>query len=174
MIIATEVIFALIIALSISIIALRREGPRTGFFMLFVTIFLITLAGGLWLVPAGPYTRGLFWLPFIVVGALGSYILYLKAPRKPPQCREETLETLDRIAKSKQLEKLTYLTFDLFFWIFFALRSHIDQVFRKDLYYALRAIRKRARNRKLIHAHLQLIEIVTFIMGNVDMLLSRG
>ena len=124
MIIATEVIFALIIALSISIImgiALRREGPRTGFFMLFVTIFLITLAGGLWLVPAGPYTRGLFWLPFIVVGALGSYILYLKAPRKPPQCREETLETLDRIAKSKQLEKLTYLTFDLFFWIFFAL-----------------------------------------------------
>jgi len=121
MIIATEVVFALIVSLAISFIisvALRREGPRTGFFLLFVTVFLITLAGGLWLSPAGPYTRGLFWLPFIVVGGLGSYILYLRAPRKPPHNREETIETLDRIAKSKQLEKLTYLTFDVFFWIF--------------------------------------------------------
>lgn len=120
MVIATEVIFALIIAISISIIismALRRQGPRKGFFLLFVTIFLITLAGGLWLSPAGPYGRGIYWLPFIVVGGLGSYILYLRAPRKPPYGRKETLETLDRIAESKQLEKLTYLTLDLFFWV---------------------------------------------------------
>jgi hypothetical protein len=120
MTIATEVIFAFITALLISIIislALRREGPRTGFFLMFVTIFLMTLAGGLWLSPAGPYTRGVYWLPFIVIGALGSYILYLKAPRRPPHSRRETLEELDRIAKSKQLEKLTYMTFDLFFWI---------------------------------------------------------
>lgn len=119
-IVPTEIIFALIIAFAVSIIigiVLRREGPRTGFFLLFVTIFLITLAGGLWLSPAGPYTRGVYWLPFVVVGGLGSYILYLKAPRKPPQGRKETLETLDRIAESKQLEKLTYMSFDLFFWI---------------------------------------------------------
>ena len=117
MIKATEIIFALIIALVVSTIigmALRREGPRTGFFLMFITIFLITLAGGLWLTPAGPYTRGLYWLPFIVVGGLGSYILYLRAPRKPPHSRKETIETLDRIAESKQLEKLTYMTFDLF------------------------------------------------------------
>ena len=120
MIKATEIIFALIIALVVSTIigmALRREGPRTGFFLMFITIFLITLAGGLWLTPAGPYGRGLYWLPFIVVGGLGSYILYLRAPRKPPHSRKETIETLDRIAESKQLEKLTYMTFDLFFWI---------------------------------------------------------
>ena len=120
MIKATEIIFALIIALVVSTIigmALRREGPRTGFFLMFITIFLITLAGGLWLTPAGPYTRGLYWLPFIVVGGLGSYILYLRAPRKPPHSRKETIETLERIAESKQLEKLTYMTFDLFFWI---------------------------------------------------------
>jgi hypothetical protein len=120
MIKATEIVFALIISLSISIIfsiALRREGPRTGFFLLFVTVFLITLTGGLWLSPAGPYTRGVYWLPFIVVGGLGSYILYLRAPRNPPHTREETIRTLNRIAKSKELEKLTYLTFDLFFWI---------------------------------------------------------
>jgi hypothetical protein len=121
MIIETEIIFALVVALAISVIisiALRREGPRTGFFLLFVTIFLITLAGGLWLAPSGPYTRGLFWLPFIVIGGLGSYILYLRAPRKPPHSRAETIETLDRIEKVKQLEKLTYMTFDLLFWIF--------------------------------------------------------
>jgi Ca2+/Na+ antiporter len=116
----TEIVFALGIALTISIIisiALRREGPRRGFLLLFITIFLITLAGGLWLSPAGPYSRGIYWLPFLVVGALGSYILYLRAPRKPPHSREETIKTLDRIAESKQLERLTYLTFDLFFWI---------------------------------------------------------
>lgn len=120
MVVATEIIFALIVALLLSVIigiALRREGPRTGFFLLFMTIFLITLAGGLWLSPAGPYTRGVYWLPFIIVGGLGSYILYLRAPRKPPHNREETLETLDRVAEAKQLEKLTYMTFDLFFWI---------------------------------------------------------
>jgi hypothetical protein len=120
MIKSTEVIFALGIALAASIVismVLRREGPRTGLFHLFVTIFLITLAGGLWLSPAGPYTRGVYWMPFIVVGGLGSYILYLRAPRKPPHSREETIETLDRIAESKQLEKLTYLTFDLLFWV---------------------------------------------------------
>jgi len=120
MIIATEVVFALIIAITISIVisvALRRGGPRSGFFLLFVTIFLITLAGGLWLSPRGPFGRGIFWLPYIVVGGLGSYILYLRAPRKPPHDRKETLETLDRIAESKQLEKLAYLSFDLFFWI---------------------------------------------------------
>jgi hypothetical protein len=120
MVVATEIIFAFITALALSIItymALRREGPRTGFFLLFVTVFLITLAGGLWLTPSTPYGRGFFWLPFIVIGGLGSYILYLRAPRKPPHNREETLETLDRIARSKELEKLTYLSFDLYFWI---------------------------------------------------------
>jgi len=119
-IVETEIIFALILALAISTIislALRREGPRTGFFLLFVTIFLITLAGGLWLSPSGPNTRGVYWLPFVTIGVLGSYILYLRAPRKPPQNREETLETLDRIEEAKQLEKLTYMTFDLFFWV---------------------------------------------------------
>lgn len=120
MIVATEIIFSITIALAISIIislALRREGPRTGFFLLFLTIFLITLAGGLWLSPAGPYNRGIYWLPFVVVGILGSYILYLRAPREPPSNRRETLETLDRIEEVKKLEKLTYMTFDLFFWI---------------------------------------------------------
>jgi len=122
MVAATEVVFALIVALSFAFIisiALRREGPRTGFFLMFFTIFLITLAGGLWLQPPGSYSEGLFWLPFIVIGALGSYILYLRAPRKPPHSREETIETLDRLAESKQLEKLTYFTFDLLFWIIF-------------------------------------------------------
>jgi hypothetical protein len=136
MIIVTEIIFALIIAFAISIIislALRRHGPRSGFFLLYVTIFLITLAGGLWLSPAGPYARGIYWLPFIVVGGLGSYILYLKAPRKPPHSREETIETLERIAESKRLEKLTYMTFDLFFWILlvFLLAVILFHYFRK-------------------------------------------
>lgn len=120
MVIATQIIFALTVAILVSFIisfALRREGPRTGFFLMFLAVFLITLAGGLWLQPSGIKGKEFIWLPFIVVGALGSYILYLKAPRKPPQSRRETLETLDQVAESKELEKLTYFTFDLMFWV---------------------------------------------------------
>lgn len=120
MVVATEIFFALIVALAISIVAgyfLRREGPRTGFFIFYTSIFLFTLAGGLWLTPLGPPLSGVYWLPFIVVGSFGAYILYLKAPRKPPENREETLEILNSIEKKKTLEVLAYLTFDLFFWI---------------------------------------------------------
>lgn len=136
MVIATQVVFALVVALLISFIisfALKREGPRTGFFLMFLSVFLITLAGGLWLQPPGVDGSEFFWLPFIVVGALGSYILYLRAPRRPPHSRRETIETLDRIAKSKQLEKLTYFTFDLLFWVLlvFLLAIILVHYFRK-------------------------------------------
>ena len=108
------------VALAISLIAahfLRRKTLRSGFLFFYLAIFLFTLAGGLWLSPLGPPLGGVYWLPYMVVGALGGYIMYLKAPRKPPENREETLETLNRIEKEKTLETLAYLTFDTVFWI---------------------------------------------------------
>ena len=77
----------------------------------FLMIFLITLAGGLWLRPFGPYYMGIFWLPFVTVGIIGSVLLFLAAPKRPPANREETKEMLDRIRKERQIENTAYLSF---------------------------------------------------------------
>ena len=124
MIVATHVIFALVIALTLSIIfgiILHREEPRSGFFLFFLMIFLFTLAGGLWVKPFGPAILGVFWLPMITIGLFGALFLYYRAPRTPPHNREETIEMLERIKKSRQLEKITFLTIDLLFWIMLVL-----------------------------------------------------
>lgn len=120
MIIATQLIFSLIFALSLSFVLslfLRRKGPRKGFFFFFLIIFLITLAGGLWVKPFGPTLFGVFWLPIIIVGLLAGLILYQSAPRHPPHNREETLRMLQENARRKQLIQLTYVTLDILFWL---------------------------------------------------------
>jgi len=116
MIIATELFLALAIAFSLSVLfswLLRRGGPRSGFPIFFLAIFLITLAGGLWLRPFGPMVLGIYWLPFIVVGVVGSILLFLAAPRRPPENRRETIEMLDRIEHEKELERLAHLSLNL-------------------------------------------------------------
>ncbi len=119
MVIATEVIFSLVIALMLSIIfglVLHREVPRRGFLYFFLIMFLFTLAGGLWGKPFGPVMLGAFWVPMLLVGIIGGIILYYRAPRPPPHNREETIEMLDRIEARKQMEKMAFLTMDLLFW----------------------------------------------------------
>ena len=116
MVIATELFLALAIAVLCSLLfswMLRRGGPRYGFPVFFLAIFLITLAGGLWLRPFGPLLRGIYWLPFIVVGLIGSVLLFFAAPKRPPANRKETLEMLDRIEQEKELEQTAYLSFNV-------------------------------------------------------------
>lgn len=116
MIVATELFLALAIAFILSLLfswLLKRGGPRSGFPVFFLAIFLITLAGGLWLRPFGPFGLGIYWLPFIVVGIAGSILLFLAAPRRPPANRKETIEMLDRIEQEKEIEQLAYLSFNL-------------------------------------------------------------
>lgn len=116
MIIATELFLALAIAFTLSLLfswLLKRRGPRSGFPVFFLAIFLITLAGGLWLRPFGPLGLGIYWLPFIVVGTVGSILLFLAAPRRPPANRKETIDMLNRIEQEKELEQLAYLSFNL-------------------------------------------------------------
>ena len=116
MVVATELFLALAIAVLCSLLfswMLRRGGPRYGFPIFFLAIFLITLAGGLWLKPIGPLGWGIYWLPFIVVGIVGSVLLFLAAPKRPPVNRRETLEMLDRIEQEKELEQTAYLSFNI-------------------------------------------------------------
>lgn len=116
MIIGTELFIALAIAFALSLLfswLLKRGGPRSGFPVFFLVIFLITLAGGLWLRPFGPLGLGVYWLPFIVVGIAGSLLLFLAAPRRPPVNRKQTIEMLDRVEQEKELERLAYLSFNV-------------------------------------------------------------
>lgn len=139
MIIATEVIFSLVIALTLSIILgliLHREVPRSGFFLFFLIIFLFTITGGLWGKSFGPASMGVFWLPMLLMGLIGGIYLYLRAPRPPPHNRRETIEMLDREQKRREVEKVAFFTMDVMSWIILAfLVMAIITYFIKEVLY---------------------------------------
>jgi len=58
-------------------------------------------------------------LPFLVLGLIITFLVSLVAPRRPPSGRRETLEKLEQIAREKELEKITYITLGVFFWVVF-------------------------------------------------------
>jgi len=78
---------------------------------------LATWAGGIWIGPFGPSFKGVYWLPFLLVAVLVGFLLTALAPRRAPRGRIETLEMLEEIEQERKLEKLTYISFGLFFWI---------------------------------------------------------
>lgn len=124
MIIATEVLFACVIALALSIIfgfMLHREIPRSGFFLFFLTVLLFTIAGGLWGRRFGPVSLGVFWLPMVMAGLIGAVFLFYRAPKSLPHNRKETLELLDQVERNRKMRRATYLTMDLTFWIILVL-----------------------------------------------------
>ena len=115
-----EFFVALIVALLVSVLfgyALRRRIPRKGFFWLFLILLLATWAGGMWIGPFGPSFRGIFWLPFVLVAVVVGAFLAAVAPRRAPTGRIETLEMLEEIEQKRKLQKLTYISFGVFFWV---------------------------------------------------------
>ena len=115
-----EFFVALIVALLVSILfgyALRRRIPRKGFFWFFLILSLATWAGGMWIGPFGPSFRGIFWLPFVLVAVVVGAFLAAVAPRRAPTGRIETLEMLEEIEQKRKLQKLTYISFGVFFWV---------------------------------------------------------
>ena len=115
-----EFFVALIVALLVSILfgyALRRRIPRKGFFWFFLILLLATWAGGMWIGPFGPSFRGIFWLPFVLVAVVVGAFLAAVAPRRAPTGRIETLEMLEEIEQKRKLQKLTYISFGVFFWV---------------------------------------------------------
>ena len=99
----------------------RGARRRTGLIWLFLIIFLATWAGGIWLRPFGPTLWGIHWLVFLLVGLIIVLFLVILIPQKAPRGRQETLDMLDRIEEEKQLEKFTYITLSIFFWILLSL-----------------------------------------------------
>ena len=99
----------------------RGHVRRTGLIWLFLIIFLTTWAGGIWLRPFGPMLWGVHFLTFLLAGLIIVLFLVIAVPQRAPRGRRETLDMLERIEQEKALEKVTYLTLSLFFWILLAL-----------------------------------------------------
>ena len=120
MVMTTQFVFSLVVALSVSLILrlfMRRDSPRDGFFFFFLMLFLITLAGGLWIRPFGPDFHGVFWVPIMVIGIIAGLFLYQSAPRRSPRNRKELIQKMKVEKDRRQLEQLTYVSLDIFFWI---------------------------------------------------------
>lgn len=96
MVLTTQFVFSLVIALGVSLIVsrfLRRQAPRIGFFFFFLMLFLLVLAGGLWIRPFGPTFYGVFWLPLVIVGLFAGLFLYHSTPDRLPRNRREKIQT---------------------------------------------------------------------------------
>jgi len=117
-----EVIFAACISLLLSglfVLVTRNRSGKTGSLRLFLIIFLATWAGGIWLKPFGPSLWGIHWLGFLVAGLFVSIILVITTPNRAPKGRRETLDILEKVARNRELDQITYLTlgvFSGFFW----------------------------------------------------------
>ena len=112
--------FALIVAVIVTTLAgtvIQSGRKRDGFLWLFVIVFLTTWAGGLWLRPFGPTLWGTHWLPFLLVGLILALIVIVTTPPRPPRNRRETLKMLEEIQNEKELERVSFLTLSVFFWI---------------------------------------------------------
>ncbi|MGW8195048.1 MAG: hypothetical protein ACWGOX_12365 [Desulforhopalus sp.] len=137
MVVATQFIFSLVIAFSLSVIFslfLRMKDPRSGFFFFFLMLFLVTLAGGLWIKPFGPTIYGVYWVPLMLIGVLAGLFLYQSAPRRLPRSKKEKIRRMREEQERRQLEELTYITIDFFFWliILFLTVSIIYRLFLGD------------------------------------------
>jgi hypothetical protein len=118
--IAWELLSALIVALILSssfAFFIRRRGPRKGFFWFFLLIFLATWAVGIWIRPFGPSLKGIYWMPFLIIGMLIVLFVAVITPLPPPKGRHETLDMLDQIETDREVEQFAYISLNVSFWI---------------------------------------------------------
>jgi hypothetical protein len=94
--IVNDVLMALAVALLVTLIfsaVLRTRGPWASAPVFFVLVFLASWAGGLWITPFGPPVFGIYWLPFLAVGALCALLLAV-IPGRRTQSRKEAIQQI--------------------------------------------------------------------------------
>jgi hypothetical protein len=118
-----DLTFSIVIAVLLSIAfiwLIRKKGPRKGFAWLLLTIFLATWAGGVWGNWLSPAFSEIPWLSHLLAGLLAAILLWIFLPKAPKigdkaqLDRQDTLELLAQTRKIRDLEKLAYVTIDLF------------------------------------------------------------
>jgi hypothetical protein len=118
--IVKELITALLIAtLMVTgfLLLIRRSGTRYGKMWLFLIVFGATWAGGVWIRPLGPPVGGVYWLTFVLAGIIAVGLIGLFTLHRPPHGRHETLEKLEQVKQSVELQQVTAMTLGVLFWV---------------------------------------------------------
>ena len=78
MVFLTHMFFAFIVAVALAALislGLRRGNRWVQFTGLFIIIFFVTWAAGIWIMPIGPAFWGTTWIPFLVAGIVVTLLL---------------------------------------------------------------------------------------------------
>lgn len=105
---------AVLITLVFSIL-MRIKGPWGNVWIFFVIILLAVLIAGIYIQPAGPVYRDIYWLPPLVVGILIALLLAATTPS--PRTRTKLLDEVD--GNEKEKEEADLYSLGIFFWVLF-------------------------------------------------------
>jgi Ca2+/Na+ antiporter len=118
--IVKEFFVSLTIALLVCVVyalITRSDVRRTGFGWFLLFVLFATWAVGVWLRPFGPVWGDIRWLQFLIAGLLVLLLFALSAPFKAPRGRQDTIDQLQEIARQKEVQKATYVTLGIVFWV---------------------------------------------------------
>lgn len=116
----TALLMAVLIG-TIAALVLAKKEREFDIPSLFVLIFLCAWAGGLWFSPFGPALIGVFWMPFMLAGLVIAVIALFVSPKRPPRNRRETIEYLERSARTEELKQATAVSLKLYARLLMAL-----------------------------------------------------
>lgn len=116
-----DVFIALLVALVLTWLfatALGSTGPWSGAWVFFAVLLLFMWAIGLWVRPIGPAVWGVYWLPYIVFGAIVALLIAGTAPvrgtgQPPDRVREPVRPHVD----DATAEEATVVAVSVFVWV---------------------------------------------------------
>lgn len=107
-----EIVTALVIALVLSALFSSKYRAQQAYIPLlvfFTILFLVVLAGQLWITPFGPVWWGVAWLPLFFIGLIFAFILMAATPF-PTSGRKSVKEEIRE-------EEATGIAIGLFTWL---------------------------------------------------------
>ena len=110
-----HLLFALVLAVVLAAIfgaAFRRNRTAAEFWFFFILLFLLIWAGGMWVIPFGPYLWGAPFLSFLLVGLLFAFLLSAIVPSPNASRRLQDPEV-----KATKEEREAAITLNIFFYI---------------------------------------------------------
>tara|TARA_R100001163_G_C5030436_1_gene170807 strand:+ start:393 stop:797 length:405 start_codon:yes stop_codon:yes gene_type:complete len=92
-----------------------KKGPWSNLGSLFLVVFLVIWAGGIWLTPIGPQVFGSYLMPFIIMAGLLALLLANIIPHKDKKILKAPEEEM---ARGDSDEMAAIASLGASFWIF--------------------------------------------------------